>query len=368
MKFTQLKLINFKNYQEQTVSFHPKFNLFLGLNGMGKSNLLDAVHYCCLGKSYFTSLDKNVINHNAEFFRLEANIYEDNDTSLKFVAKVVPGNSKFLEINNKELDRLSDHIGKIPCVVIAPKDVQSLLDASEDRRAFIDSTICQYDKKYLLCLFQYLRILKQRNALLKTFAEKRTFDKILIETLDEKLIEPSVYIFSARKDFLNEFGPYFKATYETLCDHKEDCTFEYKSSLSEMSLIELLTESLEKDRILTRTTKGIHKDDLELYIGDVSLKTFASQGQMKSFVISMKLAQYNILKVKTGKMPLLLLDDLFDKLDQNRVTSLLHLLSSENYGQVFITDTNIEHLPVLLSGLHQNFKTLIVEDGRVNDL
>lgn len=365
MKLKQLKLAYFKNYHEQSAAFHDKFNLILGLNGMGKSNLLDAVHYCCLGKSYFSAIDKNVVNHDAEFFRLEANFTDLDQSSLKFVAKVIPGNSKHLELNNKELKKLSDYIGRIPCVIIAPKDVQALLDAAEERRTFVDATISQYDKYYLLALGLYQKLLKRRNALLKAFVEKSFFDKTLMETIDEKMVEPASYIFESRKEFLNEFGSYFTAAYQLICDKNETCTFEYKSALHYKDIMSLFAENLERDKIVGRTTAGIHKDDLELFIGNYALKPFASQGQIKSFIISMKLAQYNILRTKTNKLPILLLDDLLDKLDSNRVFSLLSLLSGENYGQVFITDTSVDQLPSLLAKLKKDFKLFRIEKGNI---
>lgn len=318
-----------------------------------------------MGKSYFSTIDKNVVNHDAEFFRLEANFTDIDHAGLKFVAKVIPGNSKDLELNNKELKRLSDYIGKIPCVIIAPKDVQALLDAAEERRAFVDATISQYDKNYLLALGLYQKLLKRRNALLKAFVEKRFFDKTLMETIDEKMVEPTNYIFKSRKEFLNEFGSYFTTTYQLICNKNETCTFQYKSSLLNKDILSIFAENLERDKLLGRTTAGIHKDDLELFIGEYALKTFASQGQIKSFIISMKLAQYNILRTKTNKLPILLLDDLFDKLDSNRVFSLLSLLSGDNYGQVFITDTGVDQLPSLLAELKRDFKSFKIEKGNI---
>ncbi len=361
-----IKLVNFKNYKQLNVQLNQKFNAFIGLNGMGKTNLLDAVYYLCMGKSYFTTSDKNVVCFEQDFIRLKANIIDDQEQSNhEVIVKVIPSKSKEIHYNNKKYSKLSEHVGFMPVVIIAPGDVYNLLDTSEFRRKFLDSTLIQFDKEYLHHLITYNRVLAQRNALLKQFADRQAWDQKLLDILNDKMKEPANYIYKRRKEEVDLLIPIFQDIYQRVSGKAERCLLKYSSALEQKGWNELLSESIEKDRILRRSAAGIHKDDIAFYINDKKLKTFASQGQLKSFVFSLKLAQYHFIKNKTGKKPILLLDDIFDKLDEARVKSLIDIISESDYGQIFLTDTSMSRVQQIFDDLELDFAIMNIERGEI---
>ena len=362
MYLERLKLTNFRNYEFQELEFSANLNLIAGLNGMGKTNLLDAVYYLCMSKSQFTNTDRNVVKHGESFFRLEG-YFSLNEETEKIVVKVRPGKSKVLERNNAAYDRLADHVGLLPIVFKAPDDTALALDGSEERRRFLDNTLCQIDTPYLRYLLQYNKILQSRNALLKQFGEQRYFDAALVEVYNDQMDEPAKYIHEKRKSLIAQFEPVFNQYYNSICGGQETVKCIYKSQLLEKELHTIFQENQEKDRILQRTTAGIHKDDLQFKMNDRALKTFASQGQLKSFVLALKLAQYEVLKKAKERSPILLLDDLFDKLDDQRVKHLLELLTKNEFGQIFITDTHPERSEKLAKQFASRYTKLIIHKG-----
>lgn len=361
MILSELKLTQFKNYQRLRVNFSPQLNCFVGKNGMGKTNLLEAIYYLCMTKSPFSTNDRLLPFHGTDFFRLEGK-FESGD---KIVAKVIPGKQKTLEKNDKAYDRLSDHIGQVPVVMIVPDDTQLVSEGSEERRRFIDNTLSQLDASYLKNLIAYNRVLKQRNAALREMGKGGYFDEALITAYDRQLLDPAAAIFEARSAFVEQLFPLFEKFYKIIADDAESVTGAYISKLSAVSYTDLLSESREKDRILQRTTTGIHKDDLKLLINERPVRKFASQGQLKSFVLSLKLAQYDLLKQQKGKNPLLLLDDIFDKLDRYRVEQLISLLLDQDFGQIFITDTHENRLEKIVEQYATDYRKFTVENGNL---
>lgn len=361
----QLKLTNFKNYEWQEITCSPAINCFVGLNGMGKTNLLDAVYYICMGKSHNGLSDVNVVLHDADFFRIEA-IFEKDKKQDKVVAKVIPRKRKEFERNNVPYGKLSDHIGIYPVVIIAPNDTNIVLEGSEIRRRFVDNTLSQIDPAYLNALIAYNKVLQQRNAALKQFSETRSFNAGLLEVYNLQLIEPAQIIQARRERLVKDFNPVFQAMYEAISGAREVVDCQYKSKLSDTSFPELLAEALEKDRILQRTTVGIHRDDLILQIDTHPAKQFASQGQLKSLALALKLAQYELLRREKNMRPILLLDDIFDKLDKNRVQHLLELLLAQSFGQIFLTDTDEERVRDILGKLETSYHLFHIENGNAN--
>jgi DNA replication and repair protein RecF len=283
----------------------------------------------------------------------------------KIVAKVVPGKQKTIERNDNTYPRISDHVGFLPVVFMAPDDTTLALEGSEERRRFLDNTLCQLDHRYLEELVIYNRVLDKRNAQLKQFAEKNTFNSTLLDAFNRQLVEPAGYISQQRSQFIETLQPIFNEYYQTICGGTEPVHCVFRSSLTGIDFLTLLEESVEKDRILQRTTVGIHKDDLIFQLKDLPLKQFASQGQLKSFVLSLKLAQYECLRTQKGFCPLLLLDDLFDKLDDERVSQLVELLVKNDFGQVFITDTHPERGAEMALRFGGEYRNFIVENGNV---
>lgn len=361
MHLQQIKLTNFRNYEFETVEFSERLNLISGLNGMGKTNLLDAIYYLCMSKSHFQSTDKNVVRKGEAFFRLEG-LFMLEKTE-KIVAKVVPGKQKTFERNDAAYTRLSDHVGLLPVVFLAPDDTMLALEGSEERRRFMDNTLCQLDQRYLEALVNYNRILDKRNAALKQFASEGNFNPLLLETYNNQLEAPAKYIYQQRNWFISQFQPSLNQFYCNISDEAEPVECEYHSQLEKGNIVEMLGKSVDKDRFLERTSVGIHKDDLVFSMKGLPLKRFASQGQLKSFVLAMKLAQYELLRQHKQKQPLLLLDDLFDKLDDRRVAQLIELLVKGDFGQVFITDTHPERAEEMAKRYGGDYKKMVIENG-----
>jgi len=358
----KIKLTQFKNYEVEELIFSTRLNCFVGKNGMGKTNLLDAIYYLCMCKSSMSLNDRNVIQRAADFFRLEGH-FKIEDKKHKIVAKVIPGKMKTFEQGDVPYKKLLEHIGLLPVVMIVPDDTELAKEGSEVRRKFLDNTLSQSDPKYLEYLVAYNRVLKQRNVTLKQFGLNRTFDAALLATFDMQLLEPAAYIAEQRMAFVESFSPVFEEYYKVISGAQEMVRCTYASSLKEQEFSTLLEHAREKDRILQRTTVGIHKDDLKFFIDDFPLKKFASQGQLKSFVLAMKLAQYDFLRILKKKKPLLLLDDIFDKLDRSRVEQLISLLVKGEFGQIFITDTHERRIEEIIEGFGTDYQKFIIQSG-----
>ena len=341
MYLEKLSLLNFKNFESKTFDYEEKINCFVGQNGVGKTNVLDAIYYLSFTKSYFNPVAVHNIKHNESFFVIEGD-YNIGGRSEKMICSLKRGQKKVLKRNGKTYEKFSDHVGQIPLVIISPSDRDLVVEGSETRRRFIDGVISQQDKQYLKDLISYNKILSQRNALLKYFAANRTFDATNLEVYDEQMISYGTSIYKKRKEFLEKFIPIFNKKYQIISDNKEQVNLVYKSQLHISSLKELLKNSLEKDKILQYTTVGIHKDDLNFEIGEYPIKKFGSQGQQKSYLIALKLAQFEFIKQQSNMTPILLLDDIFDKLDESRVSHIIDLVNNDEFGQIFITDTYSE--------------------------
>lgn len=361
MHLQQIKLTNFRNYEFQSIDFSERLNLISGLNGQGKTNLLDAVYYLCMGKSHFQSTDKNVVRKGESFFRLEGLFFLEKVD--KIVAKVLPGELKTIERNDIPYPRLSDHVGFLPVVFMAPDDTALALEGSEERRRFMDNTLCQLDHQYLESLVTYNKLLEKRNALLRQFASQGGFNQLLLETFNAQMEIPASTIYEKRKWFIEQFQPVFNHFYGAISMEAEPVECLFRSQLEGNNLADLLEKSLEKDRHLQRTSVGVHRDDLIFHLKSLPLKRFASQGQLKSFVLSMKLAQYELLRQQKGKLPILLLDDLFDKLDDTRASQLIELLVKGDFGQVFITDTHPQRAEEMARSFSGAYKKLTISEG-----
>jgi len=344
MHLHKITLHNFKNYPEAEFLFSEKINCIVGDNGVGKTNLLDAIHYLSFCKSYFNPNDIQNIRHGEDFFTIHGTYFRKNSTPEVLQCILKKNQRKKFLYNNKEYDRLADHIGLFPLVMISPYDRDLINDGSELRRKYIDSVISQFDTSYLDDLINYNKALYNRNALLKTFAEKRYFDLESLESWDEPLLVLGAEIYRKRSDFLRDFIPLFQHFFSFISGGIEQVSMVYQSQLHGMEFRKLLKESVEKDRTALFTTVGIHKDDLDLLMDGYPVKRFGSQGQQKSYVIAIKLAQFDFTRRVNGFKPVVLLDDVFDKLDNHRVRQVIKLVGENSFGQVFITDTQEENI------------------------
>lgn len=366
MYLQELKLSNFKNCQSAELSLSEKINCFVGLNAAGKTNVLDSIYYLAFCKSYFALTDKQNIKHGEEFFAIHGDFRFDNEElhTISCVQKSL--SKKSFKCDKKEYERLADHIGKIPLVMISPYDNDLINNGSELRRKFIDGVISQFDASYLNNLLNYNKALQQRNKQLKSFMENRFWDNTLLEMWNMQLIQNAVPINEKRKSFVEDFVPVFQKYYEIVSGTNEKVSIIYNSALNERNYEDLLAESLEHDRFSTYTNVGIHKDDLVFLIDDHQVKQYASQGQQKSFVIAIKLAQFDFNYKKIGHKPILLLDDIFDKLDDNRVGQLVQLVGNDHFGQVFITDTQRQRIEYLMNNAVINYKIFNVNNGVIS--
>ncbi|SEA15991.1 DNA replication/repair protein RecF [Pedobacter hartonius] len=343
MWLKNITLLNFKNYSDADLRFSKTVNAFVGNNGAGKTNLLDAIHYLCLCKSYFNPIDSQQIKTAEELFLIQGD-FDRQEKNEKITCGVKKNQKKQFKRNKKEYDKLARHIGLFPLVMISPYDVTIIMDGSEERRRFMDNVISQTDAQYLDELITYNRHLLNRNALLKQIAVTRRYDPTLLEIFDEQLVSSGQKIFEKRKQFMQDYILLFNKYYQYLTTAAEKVSLVYQSQLNDTAFETLLRQSVEKDKILERTTTGIHKDDLIFSIADMPLKKFGSQGQQKSFLIALKLAQYAYVEKYKGFKPLLLLDDIFDKLDDHRMHKLMEMVSHHDFGQIFITDTGKERV------------------------
>lgn len=355
MYLQKISLVNFKNFESQSFDFEEKINCFVGDNGVGKTNVLDAIYYLSFAKSYFNSVATQNIKHNEDFFMIEG-LYEIGNKVETFVCSLKKGNKKVIKRNGKIYEKFSEHIGYLPLVIISPADRDLITEGSETRRKFVDNVISQSDPIYLQNLIKYSKVLAQRNSLLKYFAANRTFDALNLNVYNEQLETYGSLIFEKRKQFLDEFIPIFKKRYEIISSSKETVDLVYKSQLHDDCFSELFQQNLEKDRMLQFTSAGIHKDDLTFEIEEYPIKKFGSQGQQKSYLIALKLAQFDFIKGQSNVKPILLLDDIFDKLDDARVTQLISLVNNDEFGQLFISDTHKDRTEAVVKKTKQSYK------------
>ncbi len=343
MYLSRLTLFNFKNYAEAEYNFGAGANAFTGNNGSGKTNILDAIHYLCLCKSYFNATDTHSVKHGESFFSISGS-FDMEDTTEEIVVLVKTGQKKSVKRSQKEYQRLGDHVGLLPVVMEAPVDQELIIGGSEERRKLMDAIICQYDHAYLDDLVAYNRVLQQRNALVKQSSKGGFADPGLWQVWDEQLALYGHRVFDARTRFMEQFLPLFSSSYQYLTGENEVAAISYNSQLAEERLENILTRNLQKDLALQYTSSGIHRDDLVLTLNGHPVKRIGSQGQQKSVILALKLAQFHIIREAKGIKPILMLDDIFDKLDLQRITRLMELVSKETFGQLFLTDTSEEHV------------------------
>ena len=359
MNLISLNILNYRNIREASLEFSPKLNCLVGLNGQGKTNVLDAIYLLSFTKSAFTSQDSLNITHGEELAMVQGNYGE-------FVIScgLRRGVKKQFRKDKKDYPRLLDHIGLIPLVMVCPADHQLIEEGSDERRRFMDVVIGQRNRKYLDCLATYNALLKQRNALLKQYADAPNPPDDLLEVLEWQMVEPAEYIFRARTDFFREFEPYFAQVYRMIAGSDETPNLRYISQLQDRDLREAYIRTRKRDLILGWTSQGPHKDDLDMRLGDFPLKQVGSQGQQRTFVLALKLAQALYLADTTGEAPILLLDDIFDRLDSERVERIVAMVQGEQFGQIFITDTDRQHLSDIIQP-GPDAKIFHVENGQI---
>jgi DNA replication and repair protein RecF len=355
MFLKSLSLVNYKNFDSKNLDFDPTINCLVGKNGIGKTNILDAIYHLCFGKSYFNPVATQNIKHGTDFFMIDGE-FEKNEREEKIVCSFKKGMKKVIKRNGKAYEKFSEHIGFLPLVIISPADRDLIVEGSDTRRKFIDGVISQSDKEYLHSLIKYNKILAQRNSLLKYFAANRTFDKDALAVYNDQLSSFGTEIFRKRSKFLESFIPIFQEQYANISKKEEGVLLAYQSKLFEHSLDELLESALEKDRALQYTSVGIHKDDLDFTIDGHPIKKFGSQGQQKSFLVALKLAQFHFIKTQAKTTPILLLDDIFDKLDENRVAQIVSLVDNDEFGQLFISDTHEDRTEKVVKNINQSYK------------
>lgn len=355
MFLKKISLFNYKNFSEASFEFDSKINCFVGKNGVGKTNVLDAVYHLANGKSYFNPLAVQNIRHEEDFFVIDGE-FEKANRQEQIVCSFKKGQKKILKRNGKAYEKFSDHIGFIPVVIISPADNDLIIEGSETRRRFMDTVISQLDSSYLQTLIQYHKIVSQRNALLKYFALNHVFENDTLSIYNEQLHDLGAVIFEKRKEFIAAFLPIFNKHHQAITGLGEQVQLVYESHLLEKDTLSLLEQNLAKDRALQYTSVGIHKDDLVFQIDSYPIKKFGSQGQQKSFLIALKLAQFEFVKKQSGEKPILLFDDIFDKLDESRVSKIVEMVNQEEFGQLFISDTHPERTENIVKTTHQSYK------------
>ena len=351
----KISIINYKNILDKQYELDPKINCFVGDNGVGKTNILDAVYHLSMGKSYFNVKNDQLINRGKDYMLVDG-VFELNNKNESIVFSLKIGEKKVLKRNGKPYKKFSNHIGLIPVVLISPYDNDLINEGSSERRKFIDSIISQNDKEYLINLIAYTRVIQNRNKLLKQYNRSVDFDLDTIKVYDDQIYKLSEPIFKARDKFIKEFTHLVLEKYKHISDDKEKISIEYKSDLINNNIENLKKDSFQKDVILQYTSVGLHKDDFVFNIDENRIKRFGSQGQQKSFLIALKLAQFDYLKNETGNSPILLMDDIFDKLDLMRVKRIVEIVNSTNFGQLFLSDTDKERIEKVLSSLNLSSK------------
>ena len=363
MVLKKLSILNYKNILQAEISFSPKMNCFFGNNGMGKTNLLDVIHYLSFSKSHLNTPDNQIINSDEEMCVIQGD-YDYDERNEEIFCALRRRQRKQFKRNKKEYDKLSEHIGLLPLVMVSPADAELIQGGSSERRRFLDVIISQQDKQYLHALIQYNKALLQRNSLLKN----QSMETSLYEVLEEQLDVYGRIVYEKRQMLVDEFTPLFNEYYQTICRSTEQVGLHYMSHLEKGKLTEMLEENRDRDRILGYTSTGIHKDELEMTLSGALIRRVGSQGQNKTYLIAMKLAQFVFLAKKGQTTPILLLDDIFDKLDAERVEQIIQLVSQNDFGQIFITDTNRKYLDEILSVMNHDYALFRVEQGVVETM
>ena len=362
MILESISILNFKNIEEAALQFSPKVNCFIGNNGMGKTNVLDAVYYLSFSKSYANLVDSLVVRHDADFLMVKGQYLrrgEEEEVSISLQR----GKRKSLKRNGKEYKKLSEHIGLLPVVMVSPMDWELIRGVGDERRRLMDMIISQSNAQYLAALITYGKAVENRNAMIRQGYR----DVILFETVEEQIVRAGEYIHECRKNWVNEFSPIFMQYYGAISGSAEQVHLSYKSHLEDMPMRELLAANRERDFVIGYTTRGVHRDDIELMLGEHSMRKTGSQGQCKTYTIALRLAQYDFLKRAGGVTPILLLDDIFDKLDAARVENIISMVSNgDNFGQIFITDTNRTHLNEIIRQVGGDYRIFEVVGGEVS--
>jgi DNA replication and repair protein RecF len=366
MYLKRLILTNFKNYELGEMEFSSKINCFVGNNGVGKTNILDAIHYLSLTKSFFNSIDSISIRHEEDYFIIQG-IFRRDDEEDNIYCAFQKQKQKLLKRNGKEYQKLSDHVGRYPVVMISPADTALVTEGSEDRRKFLNKIVSQYNTEYLDSVLRYSKALQQRNKLLKDFKTSGRFDPDMLSVWDAQLVRYGEYIFSERSVLVNELIPVFQEYYQMISGGKEKVRLQYRSHLADGNFSESLKNSITKDRFLEYTTIGVHKDDLLLEMDGFPVKSLGSQGQQKSYLVALKLAKFDYIKRKAGLSPILLLDDIFDKFDADRVEQIIKLVGNSRFGQIFITDTHQSRLQDILFSHNIDFKLFRISGNKVEE-
>lgn len=360
MYLKRLSLINFKNLEQQTIAFERGINCFVGDNGTCKTNIVDAIHYLSMCKSAFGMSDPQCVMHGQSSFLVEGAYENEAGRNELIVCSYARGSHKTIKRNGKAYERFSDHIGFIPIVIVSPADTVLISDSAEERRKYLNSFISQFDRDYLAAMIRYNATLAERNKYLKFGADEQ-----MLQIYDMQLAAAAKPIYERRKEMAQRLQPIVADYYKLLCNDREQVELEYRSDLAENSLTEQLAQARAKDTVLGFTTVGIHRDEMLFTIGGVPLRKYGSQGQQKSFIVALKLAQYQIINEQTGKTPMLLLDDVFDKLDESRVSRLIQIVASDKFGQIVITDCSHERMARLLENSNINYKLFDVTYGKV---
>lgn len=366
MYIRELSLLNFKNFEHAEFKFSDGLNCFIGNNGAGKTNLMDAIYYLSFCKSFLNTVDVQNIRFDQEFFMVQGK-YSRLDSDETIYCGLKRNQKKIFKRNQKEYKKLSEHIGLIPVIIVTPSDTNLISGGSEERRRFVDAVISQYDAVYLENLIRYNRALQQRNNLLKQFAGHGGFQAESIEIWDDQLVRYGNVIHAGRKIFTAKLQPVFQQYYQLISGGKELVGLKLQSDLQENDFARLLNDNIGRDRMLQYTSVGVHKDDFEFELAGYPIKKFGSQGQKKTYLVALKLAQFDFMKEISGITPILLLDDIFDKLDKNRVEQIVKLVADDHFGQIFITDTNREHLDQMIERLDTESRIFTISDGHVND-
>lgn len=362
MILKRISVLNYKNLEQVELNFSAKLNCFFGQNGMGKTNLLDAVYFLSFCKSAGNPIDSQNIRHDQDFFVIQG-FYEASDgTPEEIYCGMKRRSKKQFKRNKKEYGRLSDHIGFLPLVMVSPADSELIAGGSDERRRFMDVVISQYDKEYLEALIRYNKALLQRNTLLKS---EIPVEEDLFLIWEEAMAQAGEVVYRKREAFIREFIPIFQSFYSFISQDKEQVGLSYDSHARDASLLEVLKGSRERDKIMGFSLKGVHKDELNMLLGEFPIKREGSQGQNKTYLVALKLAQFDFLKRTGSAVPLLLLDDIFDKLDASRVEQIVKLVAGDSFGQIFITDTNREHLDRILYNVGSDYKMFRVEKGEI---
>lgn len=366
MFLNELSIIGFKNLMEETIEFSSRVNCFVGDNGAGKTNILDAIHYLSMGRSVLSMTDSQSVRHGDDFFVLDGTYQSSKEKKEQVLCTYKRGSGKTLKRNGKEYTKLSDHIGMIPIVTVSPADSFLITEAAEERRRYLNSFLSQLDKSYLNAIMRYNQVLSERNKLLKEDSLYSMMD--LLDVLDMQLVEHGELVHKKHAELVEQLAPLVEEHYKELSDDKEQIELTYRSALNDAPFAELLKEAKEKDKAMQFTTVGVHRDDMVMTIGGHPLRRYGSQGQQKSFLVALKLAQYNVVANIANEKPILLLDDLFDRLDLQRVEKLLGIVERTEYGQIFITDCNSIRLKGVLDKSSEDYSLFKVDEGEVDKI